>query len=326
ARGIMGETADAIVRSITSFALYGFPESHAASFALLAYASAYLKAHYPAPFVCALLNNQPMGFYQPLTLVKDAQRHGVHFLPVDVTRSARACTLEEGRVRLGLFHVVGLRREAGETIVAERVRAPFRSLQDFVDRAGLRRDEREGLAEIGALNAFGLTRRSALWQVERAGRPQGPLFRGEEEDDGPSPLPEMDPQERVISDLLGTGVTVGPHPMALRRPGLAPRGVLRAADLGSVPDGATVRVAGTVICRQRPGTAGGFLFLTLEDETGLVNVTVRPDLFAKRNAVLVGAGLLEIDGLLQNRGGTSVRALEVRAVSSPAPVASRDFR
>ena len=175
-RGITGEVADTIVRSISSFALYGFPESHAASFALIAYASAYLKCHHPAAFTCALLNNQPMGFYHPFTLVKDAQRHGVRFRPVDVTRSGRRCTLEEGEVRLGLGYVRGLRGEAAERIEAERALRPFASLQDFVDRTGLRRDEQRNLAEVGALNAFGLTRRSALWQVEKAGRPSGPLF------------------------------------------------------------------------------------------------------------------------------------------------------
>ena len=175
-RGITGAAADTIVRSISSFALYGFPESHAASFALIAYASAFLKCHHPAAFTCALLNNQPMGFYHPFTLVKDAQRHGVRFRPVDVTRSGRFCTLEEGEVRLGLGYVRGLRAEAAERIEAERALRPFASLQDFVDRTGLRRDEQRNLAEVGALNAFGLTRRSALWQVEKAGRPRGPLF------------------------------------------------------------------------------------------------------------------------------------------------------
>ena len=176
-RGIAGEAADTIVLSISSFALYGFPESHAASFALIAYASAYLKCHHPAAFTCALLNNQPMGFYHPFTLVKDAQRHGVRFRPVDVTRSGRFCTLEEGEVRLGLGYVRGLRGEAAGRIEGERALRPFASLQDFVDRTGLRRDEQRNLAEVGALNAFGLTRRSALWQVEKAGRPRGPLFR-----------------------------------------------------------------------------------------------------------------------------------------------------
>ena len=175
-RGITGAAADTIVLSISSFALYGFPESHAASFALIAYASAFLKCHHPAAFTCALLNNQPMGFYHPFTLVKDAQRHGVRFRPVDVTRSGRFCALEEGDVRLGLGYVRGLRAEAAERVEAERAVRPFASLQDFVDRTGLRRDEQRNLAEVGALNAFGLTRRSALWQVEKAGRPRGPLF------------------------------------------------------------------------------------------------------------------------------------------------------
>jgi error-prone DNA polymerase len=328
-RGIAGETADVIVRSITSFALYGFPESHAASFALIAYASAYLKAHHGAAFTCALLNNQPMGFYHPFTLVKDAQRHGVCFRPVDVTRSGWSCTLEEGTVRLGLRYVTGLRAEGGERIAAARARAPFTSLQDFVDRAGLRKDELRNLAEVGALNAFGLTRRSALWQVERAARPRGPLFSapGTDESREPSPVPEMSLRERLGSDLLGTGLTIGPHPMALYRRELAAGGVRRAADLAGLPDGTRVKVAGAVICRQRPGTAKGFLFLTLEDETGLINVTVRPDLFHRQQAVLVGADVLEIEGILQVRDGGSLRALCARPACLGTPsVPSRDFR
>jgi error-prone DNA polymerase len=318
-RGITGEAADTIVRSISSFALYGFPESHAASFALIAYASAYLKAYHPAAFVCALLNNQPMGFYHPFTLVKDAQRHGVRFRPVDVTRSDHRCTLEEGEVRLGLLYVRGLREEAALQIVAERASLSFASLQDFVDRTGLRRDEQRALAEVGALNAFGLTRRSALWQVEKAGRPRGPLFRGTEPDEGPSPVPEMELEERLSSDLAGTGLTVGPHPVALHRRELWTRGVVRAAELGRLGDGERVRVAGAVICRQRPGTAAGFLFLTLEDETGLVNVIVRPDLFQRERAVLVAEPLLEIDGVLQATEGFSVRAWAVRPALRGVP-------
>jgi error-prone DNA polymerase len=318
-RGITGETADTIVRAISSFALYGFPESHAASFALIAYASAYLKAHHPAAFVCALLNNQPMGFYHPFTLVKDAQRHGVRFRPLDVTRSGRLCTLEEGEVRLGLAYARGLRAEAASQIEAERERAPFASLQDFVDRTGLRRDEQRRLAELGALNAFGLTRRSALWQVEKAGRPRGPLLRGAEPDEGPSPVPEMGFAERLTSDLAGTGLSVGRHPVSLFRGELFERGVRRACELPDLADGELVRVAGAVICRQRPGTASGFLFLTLEDETGLVNVIVRPDLFLRERATLAGASFLEIDGVLQATDGLSVRAVAVREALAGAP-------
>jgi error-prone DNA polymerase len=325
-RGITGEAADTIVRSISSFALYGFPESHAASFALIAYASAWLKTHHPAAFVCALLNNQPMGFYHPFTLVKDAQRHGVRFRPVDVTRSDHPCTLEEGEVRLGLLYVRGLRQDAGERIAAERGVRSFASLQDFVDRAGLRRDEQRALAEVGALNAFGLTRRSALWQVEKAGRPRGPLLRDVEEGEEVSPVPEMDLEERLSSDLRGTGLTAGPHPVSLLRRELGERGVRRAADLPRLADGERVRVGGAVICRQRPGTAAGFLFLTLEDETGLVNVIVRPDLFKREREVLVTAPLLEVDGVLQATDGLSVRAWAVRrAVGAVAAPPAREF-
>ncbi len=326
-RGIVGETADAIVRSISSFALYGFPESHAASFALIAYASAYLKAHHGAAFVCALLNNQPMGFYHPFTLVKDAQRHGVRFRPIDVTRSEKLCTLEEGDVRLGLVYVRGLRSEAADRIAGERARAPFASLQDFVDRTGLRPDEQRMLAETGALNAFGLTRRSALWQVEKAGRPRGPLFAGDEAEAEAAPVPEMDLTERLTSDILGTGLTAGPHPVSLRRDALAARGVRRAVELARLGDGTPIRVAGAVICRQRPGTAAGFMFLTLEDETGLVNVIVRPDLFKSERAVLVGEPLLEVDGVLQAVDGLSVRASAVRPALAGTPsVPPRQFR
>ena len=325
-RGITGETADAIVRSISSFALYGFPESHAASFALIAYASAYLKAHHPAAFVCALLNNQPMGFYHPFTLVKDGQRHGVRFRSVDVTRSERPCTLEDGEVRMGLAYVRGVRAEAADRVVAERASRPFASLQDFADRTAMRRDEQRMLAEVGALNAFGLTRRSALWQVERAGRPRGPLLRDVEPDGGPLPVPEMDLAERLGSDLHGTGLTLGPHPVSLHREVLRSRGARRADELPRLSDGDRVRVAGAVICRQRPGTARGFLFLTLEDETGLVNVIVRPDLFLRERATLVGAAFLEIAGVLQGKDGLSVRAVAVREALAGAPATpAREF-
>ena len=324
-RGIAGEAAETVVRSISSFALYGFPESHAASFALIAYASAYLKTHHPAAFVCALLNNQPMGFYHPFTLVKDAQRHGVRFRPVDVTRSGRLCGLEEGEVRLGLGYVRGLREAAAARIEEARACAGFASLQDFVDRTELRRDEQRRLAEVGALNAFGLTRRSALWQVEKAGRPRGPLF-GDAEPFDPSPVPEMDAAARLTSDLGGTGLSVGRHPVSFYRQELFERGVRRAVELPRLADGDFVRVAGAVICRQRPGTAKGFMFLTLEDETGLVNAIVRPDLFDREHQTLVSAAFMEIDGVLQATDGLSVRAVAVRPALAGAPATpAREF-
>jgi error-prone DNA polymerase len=380
---ITGDAAEEIIRSITSFALYGFPESHAASFALLAYASAYLKVHYPSAFYCALLNNQPMGFYHPATLVKDAQRRGVRFHPIDVQISEWDCTVaSDGAIRLGLRYVHGLREQVGRAIAARipnpesriptvcpkcgcddesmlerdgqrwfcntcshdwvvspkrgpREGGRFTSFDDLVARTGLRREEVVTLADIGALNAFGYDRRSALWQAERAVRPSGELFNSQypidnlqsEEDDDPlckldivdcelpCPLKPMTESERLVADFAGMGLSVGRHPMALRRDELAMRGILRAIDLRRERQGRRVRVAGMVITRQRPGTAKGFVFLTLEDETGVANIIVRPDLFARDRLAIVEEPFLIVDGVLQNQDGvTSVRAEQVHGM------------
>ncbi len=401
-QGITGDAAEEIVRSITSFALYGFPESHAASFALIVYASAYLKAHYPAAFFAAMLNNQPMGFYHPATLVKDAQRHGVRFAPIDVQCSSWHSTVEaDGRIRLGLMYVAGLRQQVGlaieraanrrpevggrrpedmcpkcgcdDTSMLERsaarwfcnvcsnhwtpgLRPPvpglqslrFVSLDDLIARTGVRRDELQTLAAIGALNAFGGDRRSALWQIERAARPAGELFaridpdagnsapsdseawqalgvgpqRIENNDDGGpgSPLRRMTLDERVGADYDGTGLTIGPHPMTFCRHTLALRGVQRAVDLPRGPSGRRVRVAGAVITRQRPGTAKGFVFLTLEDETGIANIIVRPDLFSAERRAIVSEPYLLIEGTLQiQEGVTSVKAERVERLATGGP-------
>jgi error-prone DNA polymerase len=435
-QGITGDAAEEIIRSITSFALYGFPESHAASFALLVYASAYLKAHYPAAFYTAMLNNQPMGFYHPATLVKDAQRHGVGFAPIDVQESDWECRVDaDGRVRIGLMYVNGLRQEIGRSIetggrgdgrtgeredgrtgeredgrtgeredgrtgsagFADRCpkcgcddrsmledtvsggrfcnicahewsldvsRQPppeprimdrsadvrrFDSVEDLIAKTHIRRDELATLAEIGALNAFGFHRRSALWQIEKAIRPAGELFGdsdraqgGKASDEGrtpsreprttdpdhDSPLRPMSPPERLLADYAGTSLTIGPHPMALRRAELALRGVLRAVDLPRGRHGRRVRVAGAVITRQRPGTAKGFVFLTLEDETGIANIIVQPDLFSAHRSVIVGEPYLLIEGTLQiQEGVTSVKAERVLPLTGGGPEPqSHDFR
>ena len=331
-QGITGSAADEIAKSITSFALYGFPESHATSFALLAYASAYLRTHHAAAFYTAILNNQPMGFYHPATLVKDGQRHGVHFRAVDVTRSDWPCTIERdaGAVRLGLRYVSGLRESAGRAIVAARGAAPFASVDDLVRRAGLNRDEADSLARIGALASLGLTRRAALWETARAVRPAGPLYEpldGAGRTPEPSPLREMTRLERLTADYAGTGVTLGAHPMALRRAALSRLGVLRATDLAGCENGREVLVAGSVIVRQRPGTAKGFVFLSLEDETGIANVIVRPPLFERHRLVLVTEPFLLIRGTLQQQDGvTSVRAEHVAPLPGlEAVVPSHDF-
>jgi error-prone DNA polymerase len=334
-RGIAETEADAIVQSITSFALYGFPESHAASFALIVYASAYLKVHYPAAFYTALLNNQPMGFYQPATLVKDAQRRGVRFRSVDVLVSGWDCAVQpDGAIRLGMRLVRGLREEAGRRIATDAV-PRFSSIEDLVSRAGLRQDELRTLADIGALASFGGDRRTALWQSERAGRPAGPLLAGtaqgsdrEKEDlDETSPLAPMSLVERVRADYDGTNLTIGPHPMALARASLATRGVQRAVDLPQGRAGRCVRVAGAVITRQRPGTAKGFVFLSLEDETGIANVIVTPDVFARYKRAIVDEPYLIVEGELQNQhGSVSVKADRVDALGHAGPrLDSHDF-
>ena len=331
---ITGDTQDRIVQSITSFAMYGFPESHAASFALIAYASAYLKCHYLAAFTAAMLNNQPMGFYSPLTLVKDAQRHGLHFKPVDVMQSQWRCTIEEHAgdrwVRLGFNYVRGFNENTAKAIVAERERASFSGIRDLVARVpSLRKNELNKLAAIGALNfKLGANhRRDALWQSELAIRPVSELLEPAARDVEKSPLAPMDAVERLHADFHHTGLTIGKHPMSFHRRKMNELGVFTAAGVRREPDGRWVSVAGCVICRQRPGTAKGFVFLSLEDETGIANVIVEPDLFDAERTTLVNAPYLRIDGVLQNQQGVvSVKAHSVRALdSSLARVDSHDF-
>ncbi len=412
--GISHEAQEQIVLSISSFALYGFPESHAASFALIAYASAYLKCHYLAAFTAALLNNQPMGFYRPATIVKDAQRHGLKVLPIDVMKSEWQCTLEQDRVeqnrvaraptpafsevdqiasrtpalRLGLRYARGLREEAALALVQQRNVAPFTSIRDLVHRVPeLRKDELNTLAEIGVLNSVGnpprrhggtektrelskdmvaldfelpitarpspgtahsvtgnpkseiisvppclcgefvFHRRDALWQVERAVRHSGPLLDELSEPDTNSPLRPMNPEERLVADFRGTGMTVGPHPMAYHRARMDAMGIHKASELSRIPDGQYLRIAGCVICRQRPGTAKGFVFLSLEDETGVANAIVTPDLFQKNRLLLSSAQFLMVEGILQNQDNViSVKAERVLPLSiTHAPTVSHDF-
>jgi error-prone DNA polymerase len=398
---ISPKAQEEIILSITSFALYGFPESHAASFALIAYASAYLKCHYLAAFTAALLNNQPMGFYSPATIVKDAQRHGLKLLPVDVTRSEWKCTLEldcverapaqRGRdadataggtpaLRMGLRYVRGLREEAARSLALERTIAPFTSIHDLTHRVPeLRKDELTTLAEIGALNAIGkivdvcapqglkpksfwvpdgtaeavpfpkpihenneaeqyrnsqltirrsqLHRRDALWQVERAVRGSGPLLETQPEPDSPSPLQPMNHEERLVADFHGTGLTVGPHPMAYRREWLNAMGIRRANELRDLPNGKRLRIGGCVITRQRPGTAKGFVFVSLEDETGVANAIITPDLFHRNRLLLASERFLAIEGILQNQDNVvSVKAERVLPLFvTKAETVSHDF-
>jgi error-prone DNA polymerase len=305
--------------------------SHASSFALLAYASAFLKTRHAPAFYAALLNNQPMGFYHAATIVKDAQRHGQRILPVDVTSSEWLCTVHDGVVRLGLRYVKGLRESAARALVAARVEQPFVSVADLARRASLDRDELRTLAAVGALAPLGGTRRANLWATARPH--PGPVFPPDAATSATpvpsgaaeSPLREMTERERLEADYAGTGVTLGRHPLALWRGQLD--GVTRARDLAQRGDGERVRVAGSVIVRQRPGTAKGFVFLSLEDETGIANVIVTPGLFARRRLVLVTEPFLLVEGILQRQDGvTSIRAARVQGLPLLAhAVPSHDF-
>ncbi len=331
AHGLAGEYADQIERQIQGFAEYGFPESHAASFALLVYVSAWLKLRYPAAFTAALLNAQPMGFYTPRSLVADVRRHGVEVRPASVRASAWDCTLEPTisggpAIRLGLRLVQGLGEEDARRLEATRAEAPFRSLPDLAARTRLDRGALSALARADAFRALGLGRREARWAVE--GLWDTPLFAGLSRADERPPLPVATSEEEMEADFGATGLSLAHHPVGLRRDRLRRRGVLAAADLLAVEPGSVVRVAGLVSCRQRPGTASGVLFLTLEDETGQVNVVVWPRLYERERRVLRLEPLLEVTGRLQREAeALSVVAHRVRPLPDVPAVAarSRDF-
>jgi error-prone DNA polymerase len=340
ANGIDAATQETIIQNISSFALYGFPESHAASFALIAYASAYFKVKYLAAFTCAILNNQPMGFYMPAVLVKDAQRHGLRVKPMDVQISQWACTIEHEAdeslsLRLGLGYARGLRKQTAEVIARSREGCgPFRSAEDLVARVPpLNRKELTLLARIGALNWLdGIEhRREALWQVERAGKLEGPLLWQESEalreESASSPLQKMTTEERLVADYAATGLTIDKHPMEHRRAELRRERILSAEELRTRRDGEFVRTAGCVIARQRPGTAKGFIFLSLEDETGIANVIVTPDLYERERLVVTRSKFILAEGPLQNRDGViHIKATHLTTFSGQAlEVRSHDF-
>ncbi len=335
--GIGPEAQDNIVQSISSFAMYGFPESHAASFALIAYASAYLKVHYLAAFTCALLNNQPMGFYSPAVLIKDAQRHGLRVRPMDVQRSLAICSLghEEDRsisLRIGFNYARGMRASAVQALLDERMQhGDFQSVDDLTLRVpALNSRELVIMARIGALNTLDSVahRRDALWQVEKAGRPVGPLLRGTADRElDTMPLSAMTTDERLSADFSGIGLTTGPHPFAYQRSSLCAMGCVAAADLVQCAQNAMIHIAGCVIARQRPGTAKGFVFLSLEDETGIANIILTPDLFERERLTVTHHRFLHIHGLLQNNDGVvHVKAKTIAPYQMPeVAISSHDF-
>ncbi|MGK7294409.1 MAG: error-prone DNA polymerase [Candidatus Wenzhouxiangella sp. M2_3B_020] len=351
ARGYSADFAERIYGQICGFGDYGFPESHAASFALLTYFSAWMKRHHPAAFTCGLLNSQPMGFYAPAQLVNDARRHGVRVLPVDVRYSAWDCDLEPMRptpgerdparsfvnreseivngktsrridsadssihdsrftihgisapaIRLGLRMVAGMGRDASERLVEARAKAAFRDVQDVVERARLDRKSLHAMTEAGALKALSGHRRRARWEA-LAARRQGDLLSESRVPEHRPALPLPSRRDELRADFASTGMSLEDHPLALLRRRLGP-GVLTARGLRDVADGRAVQAAGLVTHRQRPGTASGVIFLSLEDETGIVNVIVWPKLAERWRAEVLGAGLLRVRGKLQNARGS----------------------
>ena len=307
-RGYQQEFAEQIFQQILGFGEYGFPESHAASFALLVYISAWLKCHEPAAFACALLNSQPMGFYAPAQIVQDLRRHGVEIMPADVTSSDWDCTLNvthqaeewQPALRLGLRMVSGISTEGASRIVEAREQKPFDSVEDMAIRCDLDKRDLKCLAAAGALSILAGHRRQAYWDV--AGIEQAtPLALSTAEEMQPALFPLTEGQN-LAADYASLGLTLGRHPLALLRDPLRRQRMVTAMELRSFPHGRLARAAGLVISRQRPGTASGVTFLTLEDETGSINVVVWRDLADKQRRELLGSRLLAVYGVLERQG------------------------
>ena len=306
ARGYDRDFAQRCFNQIRGFGEYGFPESHAASFAQLVYVSSWLKCHYPAAFAAALLNSQPMGFYAPAQIVRDAREHGVEVLPVDVNHSAWDCTLEGEALRLGLRQIDGLPEHVAAALVASRAEnGDYRGVADLRARAGLSPAHVERLASADAFTSLGLSRRQALWDARSLiSASDLPLFRAagvreEGAERAAIRLPAMPLSEEVVADYQTTRLSLKAHPMAFLRPGLAARGFVRACDLRERKFRSMVQVAGVVLIRQRPGSAKGVTFITLEDETGVINLVVWPDLKEKQRKVVMGARLMEVRGRVE---------------------------
>ncbi len=335
AKGIAIEFAKRVFEQIRGFGEYGFPESHAASFALIAYATAWLKCHYPAEFACSLLNAQPMGFYMPATIVEDAKRHNVVVRSIDIQTSEWDCTLQPDTVsdggfavRMGLRYVKGLGEREWEKISRSRNLAPFASLQDFARRTGLDEGSLSALAEAGAFDSLQIDRRTALWDARRLARMQKESLElpARERQPGFAPLSDF---EEVDWDYRRTSHSTRRHPLEPMRTSLIRHGLPDARTVASMENGAKVRYAGLVICRQRPGTAGGVVFMTLEDETGFVNAVVWESVFQRYSVLAKTVSFLGITGKLQVEDGVvhlvAEELWEPRLELKPASARSRDF-
>jgi error-prone DNA polymerase len=301
ARGYTREFAESIYRQILGFGEYGFPESHAASFALLVYVSSWLKRYHPAAFCAALLNSQPMGFYAPSQLVQDARRHGVEVRPVDASVSEWECTLEADALRLGMLMVKGLSQAGAERIAAARRERPFASVDDLAHRAGLGQHDLKCLAAAGALNRLAAHRRLAYWDVAGVETRAGLLRDAPAIEAAPRLRPPTE-GENLVADYASLGLTLGRHPLALLRDRLRRMRLASAEEIRSLPHGRRARACGIVTGRQRPDTAAGVVFVTLEDETGYVNVVVWRDLGERQRRELLGARLMTVHGVIEREG------------------------
>jgi error-prone DNA polymerase len=327
ARGVGRETAEQVFAKLLGFASFGFPKSHAAAFALLAYQSAWLRHHYAAEFLCALLNAQPMGFYPPSSLVRDAQRRGIEVRPPDVNASGAACTLEGETVRVGLAYVKGVGEEPARALVTERDQhGQFRGVSDLAQRAPLDRQKLEALAASGACDSFGWPRRQLLWRLglarretnasERPGQLSLPL----EPQTAVPELPVESPWERMLADYRTTSLSVGVHPLDLLRPHL-PGEVVSSTDLPAIPHGERIAVAGLVVARQRPATANGVVFMLLEDESGQVNLIVPPPVYERYRAAVRGEPIVLARGRFERVDRN--RNVVVDELTSLAPLARK---
>jgi error-prone DNA polymerase len=324
--GVDAETADRVYDKLVGFSGFGFPKSHAAAFALLAYQSAWLRHHYPAEFLCALLNAQPMGFYPPASLVRDGERRGVRVLPPDVNRSEAKCSLEDGAVRVGVGYVSGVGEKEAEALATGR---PYGDLRELAQRSPVDRAGIEALVESGACDCFGEPRRTMLWELGLVPRPQSvPGTRGEAKQlalpleptaETPS-LPDQTPWERMLADYRTTNLSVGLHPLGLLRP-LLPGGVISSVELSGCRHGERIAIAGLAVARQRPSTANGVVFMLLEDELGLVNLVVQPKVYERYRALVRGEPLLLARGKLERVGRN--QNVVVDRLESLAPLARR---
>jgi len=306
-RGYHLDFAEQIFEQIKGFGEYGFPESHAASFSLLVYVSAWLKRHHPAAFTCALLNSQPMGFYQPSQLVQDARRHAVTILPVDIRYSDWDCALERSiggdpQLRLGLRLVKGLGQQAAERITAARTNRSFTSTQDLCNRAHLNRRDLAVLAESAALRAITGHRHRARWEVAAIEKQPDDLLKGVARNDAAAAIRPASETDDLRADYAATGLTLGRHPVALIRNILKQRRIRTAQQLLQLKHGTHTRACGLITMRQRPMTANGTIFLTLEDETGHVNVVIWQRLWERQRSIILNASLIAVDGIMESDG------------------------